>query len=258
MRCMSLFYLDENTSLVMFRDPSTFVSSVIAQLVCLPLGRGLAAVLPTKYFKTFGYIWSFNPGPFSIKEHVCVTIMVCSTIFGPYSTRVALTQNLFYGQAIPIAFQILLGIGSECIGFCFAGILRQFVVWPSNMIWPDALSNCAFFNTLHQNYTKSDHGYMTREHFFWITTAGSFIWYWVPGYLFTGLSMFNWVCWIAPKNVIINTLFGTNTGLGMGILTFDWAIISSLGSPLITPVGCVSLFFWSYYSHQSAYSGGRK
>jgi hypothetical protein len=83
---------------------------------------------------------------------------------------------------------------------------------------------------------------MTRQRFFCIAMAGSFIWYWVPGYLFTGLSIFNWVCWITPNNVAINTLFGTYTGLGMSALTFDWWIISSIGNPLITPVGCMSYF----------------
>jgi len=67
--------------------------------------------------------------------------------------------------------------------------------------------------------------------------AGSFVWYWVPGYLFTGLSIFNWVCWIAPKNIVINMLFGINTGLGMSILTFDWAMISAIYNPLMIPVG---------------------
>jgi len=160
----------------------------------------------------------------------------------PSSTNVVLTQRVFYGQTTSMAFQIPLVIGSQCIGFCFGGILRRFVVWPSNMIWPYALSSCAFFNTLHKNYSNTNQDLMTRERFFWIATAGSFIWYWIPGHLFTGLSMFNWVCWIAPKDVIINTLFGTNTGLGMSIVTFDWMLISSFYNPLVVPVGCMSFF----------------
>ena len=239
-------------------DPSIYISGVIGQLVCFPLGRGLAAILPARRFNTFGYIWSLNPGPFSVKEHVCITIMINSAGIGPYSANVVLAQRVLYGQTIPMAFQILLAIGSHCIGFCLGGILRQFVVWPSNMIWPSALSTCALLNTLHKTYTDSNQSYLPHERFFWMATAGSFIWYWVPGYLFTGLSMFNWVCWIAPENVFINTLFGTNTGLGMSILTFDWALISSLGNPLIAPVGHMPFFCWAYYSHESVYSGGPK
>ena len=173
--------------------------------------------------------------------------MVSASQSGAYSTNVILTQRVFYGQTISMAVQILLAIGSQCIGFCFGGLLRRFVVWPSNMIWPVILANCTFFNPLHKNYSERNQGHMSRERFFCIAMAGSFIWYWVPGYLFTGLSMFNWACWIAPKNIVINTLFGTATGLGMSMLTFDWAIISYLGNPLTTPVGYMSLFSLTLY-----------
>jgi hypothetical protein len=219
---------------------------VISQIVCLPLGQGLAAILSTKKFNTFGYIWSLNPGPFSIKEHVCISVMVGSTSSGVYSNAVTLTQHFFYGQATPMGFQILLALGTQLLGFCLGGLLRQFVVWPSSMIWPSVLGNCAFFNTLHKNYSKHDQGKITQKHVFWIVMAGSFLWGWVPGYLFTGLSMFNWVCWIAPKNTVINILFGTSTGMGMSTLTFDWAMISYIYNPLIIPVGPTS-FFWLVY-----------
>ncbi|KAG9026338.1 hypothetical protein FRB95_008983 [Tulasnella sp. JGI-2019a] len=37
------------------------------------------------------------------------------------------------------------------------------------------------------------------------------------------------------KNIIINQLFGYSSGLGMGVITFDWAMIAYNGSPLVTP-----------------------
>jgi OPT family oligopeptide transporter len=231
---------------------------VVVQLVCLPLGQGLAAILPTKHFNTFGYIWSLNPGPFSIKEHVCIAIMVGSGGSFVYSSYVILAQHLFYGQAPSMSFQILFAIGSQTLGFSFAGLLRQFVVWPSSMIWPGVLANCAFFNALHKNYGMHNPGHMTHKCFICIAVVGSFVWYWVPSYLFTGLSMFNWACWIAPKNVVINALFGINTGLGMSFLTFDWGIISGLVSPLVTPVGCIPFVCHMHHSHKVIPSGGSK
>ncbi|KAF8168231.1 OPT oligopeptide transporter [Crassisporium funariophilum] len=217
------------------RYPSIFVTGIVAQLISLPFGRGLAIILPTKRFNTFGYVWSFNPGPFTIKEHVCITVMANVVVGGAYSTEVILTQRIFYGQTVPMSYQMLLALGSQILGFSLGGLLRQFVVWPSSMIWPGALVNSALFNTLHKNYGKRDRGHITRERFFCIAMACSFVWYWIPGYLFTALSMFNWVCWIAPNNVVVNALFGTNTGLGMSILTFDWGMIAFIGSPLVTP-----------------------
>jgi OPT oligopeptide transporter protein len=47
--------------------------------------------------------------------------------------------------------------------------------------------------------------------------------------------MFSWVCWITPNNVVVNQLFGVYSGLGMGVITFDWSQISWIGSPLMIP-----------------------
>lgn len=63
---------------------------------------------------------------------------------------------------------------------------------------------------------------MSRQRFFAWAFLAAFVWYFFPGYIFTALSSFNWVCWIVPNNVTVNQLFGTTQGLGMGILTFDW------------------------------------
>ena len=226
---------------------------IVIQLLSLPLGRGLAAIIPTKCFKTFGYVWSLNPGPFSIKEHVCIAVMANISTDGAYSTEVILARRVFYGQTNPMVFQILLALGSQSLSICVGGLLRQFVVWPSSMIWPSALVNCTLFNTLHHKHNR------VHEHFFYIVMAGSFIWYWVPGYLFTGLSMFNWICWIVPNDTIINVLFGTNSGLGMSFLTFDWGMISylSLNSPLVTPVRFMSCFCLGYCLYW-VISGGAK
>jgi hypothetical protein len=58
----------------------------------------------------------------------------------------------------------------------------------------------------------------------------------LPSYLFTALSNFSWVCWIAPENVTLNQMFGITHGLAMGVLTFDWGQITAfVGSPLATP-----------------------
>ncbi|KAF9015044.1 OPT oligopeptide transporter protein-domain-containing protein [Cyathus striatus] len=217
------------------RFPSVYITGIVAQLISLPFGKGLEKILPTTQFNTFGYVWSFNPGPFSIKEHVCITVMANVVVGGAYVTDVILAQKIFYGQTVPYGYQILLALSTQILGFSLGGILRQFVVWPSSMIWPGALVNSALFNTLHKNYGKRDRGHMTRERFFCIAMACSFVWYWVPGYLFTALSVFNWVCWIAPNNLVVNALFGTSTGLGMSILTFDWSMIAFIGSPLVTP-----------------------
>ncbi|KAJ7506577.1 OPT oligopeptide transporter protein-domain-containing protein [Mycena galericulata] len=234
-----------------YRAPSIFITSIVGQLISLPMGKFLEWTLPSRQFKTLNYVWSFNPGPFNIKEHVCITVMINIGYIGAYATDVLATQQMYFHQRLPWGYQILLVLGTQVFGFSLGGMLRQFVVWPSSMIWPSALVNSALFNTLHKNYGKRDRGHMTRERFFLIVCGCSFVWYWVPGYLFTAVSVFNWICWIVPNNVTVNALFGANTGLGMSVITFDWAMISFIGSPLVTPwwaemntIASVVVCFW--------------
>ena len=60
--------------------------------------------------------------------------------------------------------------------------------------------------------TESNHypGYR----FFMYVVAGSFLWYWFPDYIWTGLSSFAFITWIWPNNQKVNALFGMNSGLG--------------------------------------------
>ena len=37
------------------------------------------------------------------------------------------------------------------------------------------------------------------------------------------------------ENLVVNQLFGTVSGLGMGVVTFDWSQITFIGSPLMVP-----------------------
>lgn len=139
------------------------------------------------------------------------------------------------------------------IGFSIGGIAKRFLVAPPSMIWPANLVTCALFNTLHsQQYSgMGTRGGISRERFFTFAFLGSLVWYFFPGYIFQALGFFNWVCWAAPDNIVVNQLFGYYSGLGMSLITFDWSQIAYIGSPLATPwwasanvaVGFV-FFFW--------------
>ncbi|OBZ80073.1 Glutathione transporter 1 [Grifola frondosa] len=217
------------------RYPSVFISALVAQLIALPLGKAMEWLLPTTRFNTFGYVWSFNPGPFNVKEHTVITAMANTVYIDPYATTIFATQRAFYNENPSVGYQLLLTLSTQLIGYSFVGLARKFLVWPASMIWPSALVNCALLNTLHYNYGRKDKRHMSRERFFLYVMIGGALWYFVPGFLFTGLSIFNWVCWIAPENQVVNTLFGYSTGLGLGFVTFDWSMISWIGSPLVTP-----------------------
>lgn len=141
-----------------------------------------------------------------------------------YATDVLLAQQLWYKQNFGWAFQILFGITTLCTGYGLAGLARRFLVWPSSMIWPSDLVNCALFYTLHDHSpsdpAKTNGWKIGRYKLFLIISCAGFVYYWFPGWIFQGLSYFVWICWIAPENVVVNKLFGGYSGYGLFPLTF--------------------------------------
>ena len=57
-----------------FRFPSVQIGGIAAQLLVFPFGRAAAAFIPK--WTIFGV--QLNPGPFTIKEHVLVTVRFSS------------------------------------------------------------------------------------------------------------------------------------------------------------------------------------
>jgi OPT oligopeptide transporter protein len=105
------------------------------------------------------------------------------------------------------------------------------------MIWPALLATTTLLNTLHNRRNPVADGWkISRYRFFLYITVVSFLWYFIPGFVFPALSTFAFVTWIFPKNVTVNQLFGMTTGMALLPFTFDWSQISGfLGSPLTTP-----------------------
>lgn len=235
------------------------IRRLVAQLLSFPAGRALAFILPNR--KVFGI--ELNPGPFTIKEHVLATIMGSVGAQSAYATDIIAVQRVYYNTQWNFSYQWFVVMSTQLIGFSLGGIARRFLVAPPSMIWPANLVYCALFNTLHsQHYSgEGKRGGISRERFFSYALAIGVCWYFVPGYLFTGMSFFSWMVWIKPDNIKLGQLTGTVSGLGMSLLTFDWTQITYIGSPLATPwwaeaniMGGFIFFFWIitpilYYSN---------
>ena len=124
------------------------------------------------------------------------------------------------------------------------------------MIWPTSLINTALFYGLHDKSktdpAKTNGWSISRYRYFFLVLAGSFCWYWFPGFIAPFLSVFCFACWIRPNNVVVNQLFGGWTGISLLPITFDWTQISAYAySPLIPPWHAIAntligviLFFW--------------
>lgn len=237
------------------RYPAPYVTSILTQIIAYPLGKLLAAILPTHAFKTPQFLqsafgvedeWSFNPGPFSIKEHAAIIQMSNAAITPAYALYFTVTLDKFYNIHKGVGFDLLIVLSTQMIGFAFAGICRRFLVWPAGMLWPSNLVTCTLLNTFHAEEDDGRDGGLTRFRFFGIVTFAAGLWYLFPNFLFVALSVFSYVCWAAPNNVVINQLFGVSSGMGMGVFTFDWSQISYIGSPLIVPFWAIVNIFGGF------------
>ncbi|RBA21790.1 OPT family small oligopeptide transporter [Fusarium proliferatum] len=221
------------------RYPSVTISSLVAQLVAYPAGRALAHALPIMRITLFGREMALNPDHhFNIKEHALITIM-SNLSFGPsWATDIIQAQvaPAFLGLKTPVGYQFLLALTMQLFGLGMAGMAYRFIVEPPHMVWPSTLANAALFQTLHGRANpKADGWSISRYRFFVYVFAGGWLWYWLPGFLFTGLSTFAFICWAAPNNIVVNNLFGMSTGLAYLPTTFDWSQIAYNGSPLVVP-----------------------
>lgn len=133
-------------TLFSLRAPSIGLGATVAQIIAWPMGHGWAKVMPTKQFTTFGIKWSLNPGPFNIKEHSVIVVMASVSFSAAYATDILLAQISFYKQDFGLAFQLLLVISTQSIGYGIAGIMRKFLVYPAAMIWPGNLVSVTLMN----------------------------------------------------------------------------------------------------------------
>jgi OPT family oligopeptide transporter len=180
-------------------------------------------------------LW-LSQGRWNEKEHSCVYISSNVSFGFAFATDVIVEQTQFYNQKVSITYQLLLILSTQILGYTFAGLTRRFLVRPGGMIWPGTLMSAAMFTTLHKEENTIANGWkVTRWKFFFTVWICAFFFYFLPGLLFPALSYFSVITWFFPKNVVVANLFGVASGLGLFPVTFDWAQIAYIGSPLLTP-----------------------
>ena len=237
------------------RNPPIQIVAIIVQILAHPLGTVMANTLPIRSFhfhlpsflkrksaqrSSKKYSWSFNPGPWNIKEHTVVLVAATTGLNPSYSLSILLAQDLprFWDDRRSFLYGLLSVCAPQLVGLALAGFVREVLVEPASMIWPQNLAVSTVLNTLHAEEDSVDTSgtrRMSRLRFFNVASLVAFVVYFFPGYFFTALSIFNWVCWIWPNNVPVNVVFGAAHGLGASFMTFDWNQITYLGSPLIIP-----------------------
>ncbi|XP_023520695.1 oligopeptide transporter 3-like [Cucurbita pepo subsp. pepo] len=233
--CCLLIFLN---TFFTYRSQPLAISAILMQIAVLPIGRFMASTLPNREFHFFRWKFSLNPGPFNMKEHVIITIFAnCGISYGggdAYSIGAITVMKAYYKQSLNFFLALLIVLTTQILGYGWAGMLRRYLVDPVEMWWPANLAQVSLFRALHEREDKSKG--MTRMKFFLIFMGASFVYYVFPGYLLQILSFFSWVCWVWPRSITAQQIGSSQSGLGLGAFTFDWAGISAYhGSPLVSP-----------------------
>ncbi|KAK3433640.1 hypothetical protein EUGRSUZ_D00942 [Eucalyptus grandis] len=220
-----------------FRQNSLSLTSVSAQIVVLPLGKFMAAVLPQEVIRVPGTKWSssLNPGPFNLKEHVLITIFANAGSRGVYAINIITIVIAFYHRHIHPLAAMLLALSTQMLRYGWAGIFRKFLVDSPYMWWPANLVQVSLFRALHEEEVRPKRG-LTRLQFFLVVLISSFAYYVVPNYLFPSITALSFVCWIWKHSVTAQQIGSGRRGLGIGSFALDWATVAAWnGSPLAYP-----------------------
>ncbi|KIM98283.1 hypothetical protein OIDMADRAFT_43346 [Oidiodendron maius Zn] len=224
------------------RFPSIGLNGSVIQILLYPCAKLLELILPDWGITVMGIRHSLNPGPWTFKEQMFATITYNIAIYTTNSYGMILVQKspIFYGETfVTFGYQLMLTLFVQLMGMGFAGYLRRFSVYPVKALWPTVLPTIAMNRALTRPEKRENiYGWtISRYKFFYICTIGMFFYYWLPGYLFTALSTFNWMTWIAPQNFTLAILTGSSLGLGLfnPITTFDWNVATSSYVALAQP-----------------------
>ncbi|KAI5968950.1 hypothetical protein KGF57_000065 [Candida theae] len=231
------------------RTPGIDLGMPVVQVFLYPSGKILEWILPKWKFKVLGLEIDLNPGPYTYKEQMLATI-TCGVSSGTsyVSTNILMQKSdIFYGNNwVDFGYQILLTLSTQYMGFSLCGLLRSFAVYPVKAVWPTFLPTLRLNKILTSPEKKTNiNGWtISGYNLFFIVAAVSFIYFWVPDYLFTSISQFNWMTWIKPDNFNLALATGSYGGLGVNpIPSLDFNVIGTDG------------FYYPFYSTVIGYAG---
>lgn len=150
--------------------------------------------MPAKVPFFGGCTYALNPGPWSYKEQMLATIMfsIANSAGGTYYVYlVQMLPQYLDQQWVSFPYEVLLALAVQYFGLGFAGILRRFVIYPVEAIWPRVLPTLALNRALlvPETYEKINGWTVSRYRFFMYCFGGMFVYFWIPNTFFTGLRL---------------------------------------------------------------------
>ena len=227
--------LSAANTMLSFRTNHIKLPGAISIILGYPIGVAMSKMLPRGIF---------NPGQFSMKEHVLLTIIATTASGRQMGIKNVVAQRYYLHQEnVTFVTSLAFVLSAQLIGYGLAGFLRRFLVIPKVMIWPANLSQIALFRVFHETPSEvkqsdeqeqKSHG-MSRSTFFWFVFVCIFFYELIPTYFATIIQSVSVLCLFSSSNLA--TMLGSsnpNGGLGVLALSFDWSLMEA-GGPLHTP-----------------------
>uniref|UniRef100_A0ACD5Z2X1 Uncharacterized protein n=1 Tax=Avena sativa TaxID=4498 RepID=A0ACD5Z2X1_AVESA len=167
----------------------------------------MAAMLPTKLMRIprTKIMFSLNPGPFSIKEHILTCTIFSSGSGLPIATEVFAATKAYFRRSIhPVSYFLLMFTTANLV-YGFAGLFMKFFVNRPEMWWPEVLPNVTLFRTIHEKEEISQ-TWLSRRQFYFLVFVTSFAYYTIPSYFFHSISTLSFVCWIWKRSITAQQL----------------------------------------------------
>ncbi|ABN68038.1 oligopeptide transporter protein [Scheffersomyces stipitis CBS 6054] len=209
-----------------YRTTSAAYSIFFVQIASHWVGKWLARVLPHKKVKIGRFSFNLNPGPWSIKETAMVTITASSGATGNQGTSALSLAEIYYGEKVNAAVALFYMWAIVFVGYSYAAIARNFLLYDPQFVWPQALMQTTLFQTQKRSDADSKLGSKQMKVFFAVL-IGVTVWEFFPEFIFPMTSSLAFLCWVAPRNKTANFIGSGLGGMGFLNLTLDWSNITS-------------------------------
>jgi OPT family oligopeptide transporter len=214
-----------------FRTTSAAYSVFFVQIASNYVGMWLAKILPDK--KILGI--RLNPGPWSTKEHVLVTLSAASGATYNLAYAPVSIAELYFGEPMNPAIAIFFMWAVVVTGYSFAAISRQFLLYDPQYPWFQALCQTALFES--QKKERNNPTPLSRKQMriFFAVFLGVALWQFLPEFVFPMAGSLAFLCWVAPRNATANFIGSGFGGMGFLNLSLDWSNLSTNGNLFLLP-----------------------
>ncbi|KAK0637847.1 Oligopeptide transporter 5 [Lasiodiplodia hormozganensis] len=220
-----------------FRTTYAPYSVFFVQIASSYAGAWMAKVLPAWQVRVPFTSWGFNlnPGPFSVKEHVLITISAASGATYNLGYAPISMAELYFDTKVNPAVAIFFMWGIVWTGYSFAAIARQFLIYDPQFPWFTALCQTALFETQKQQRENPTALSRKQSKVFFLVLLAVILWQFLPEFVFPMLGSLAFLCWVAPNNAVANFVGAGFGGMGFLNLSLDWSNISTNYNLFLTP-----------------------